>query len=155
MTSTNNVRLGQPTLYATDVEATAAFYRRVGFEEAYRFPPTGDTPPAFICLNRGTFYLTISQIDVIRQQTGLPKVGRTTNRAFDITVIVTDVDGVVADLARAGARVLVEPRDQPWGDRHAYVTDPDGNYVQITTHADHDISQFSEYQPEWDTPAAS
>jgi lactoylglutathione lyase len=148
VTSTNNVRLGQPTLFATDIGATAAFYGRLGFEEAYRFPPA-DEEPAFISLHRDTFYITIAQIDVIRQQTGLPQVGRAATRAFDITVIVTDVDRVVADLCEAGAAVVMAPRDQPWGDRHAYVTDPDGNYVQITTHADHDVSQFTDFTATW------
>jgi lactoylglutathione lyase len=151
--STNSVRVGQPTLFTADIEATARFYARLGFVEAYRFPPLGDTPPAFVSMHRDTFYITLAQIDVIKQQTGLPRVGRATNRQFDITVIVTDVDEVVADLRSAGARVVMEPRDQPWGDRHAYVTDPDGNYVQITTHTDHDVNQFADFSADWGTPS--
>lgn len=144
-----NVRVGQPTLYTGDIELTASFYRRLGFEEAYRFPPTGDQPPAFIAMHLGTFYLTLAQLDIVRAQTGLPDLGMATSRQFDITIIVDDVDGLVADL---GAPVVLAPRDEPWGDRHAYVTDPDGNYIQITTHADHDISQFTDFTADWGTP---
>jgi lactoylglutathione lyase len=29
------------------------------------------------------------------------------------------------------------PKDQPWGERQAYVADPEGNFVQLSTHTDH------------------
>lgn len=149
MPSQQNVRVGQPTLFTKDIEKSAAFYLRLGFVEAYRFPP-GTTAPAFISLHRDTFYITLAQIDAIREQTGLPRIGRATNRQFDITVIVDDVDDTVSTLRDAGAKVVMEPRDQAWGDRHAYVADPDGNYVQITTHEDHDISQFADLAAAWE-----
>jgi lactoylglutathione lyase len=149
VTSTDHVRVGQPTLFTVDIEDTAAFYRRLGFAEAYRFPPFGEEPPAFIAMHIGTFYITLARLEVIKQQTGLPGVGIATSRQFDITVIVTDVDATVADLREFGATVVMEPRDQPWGDRHAYVTDPDGNYVQITTHANHDVNDFTDFTANW------
>jgi uncharacterized glyoxalase superfamily protein PhnB len=36
--------------------------------------------------------------------------------------------------AHAGERcaLLLEPTDQPWGERVAYVSDPDGNRVMLT-----------------------
>jgi lactoylglutathione lyase len=37
----------------------------------------------------------------------------------------------VAQLRTAGHAVLYEPANQPWGERMAYVADPDGNPVMI------------------------
>jgi len=39
---------------------------------------------------------------------------------------VRDVDAEAARLAAAGATVLEEPEDRPWGLREAWVADPDG-----------------------------
>jgi lactoylglutathione lyase len=44
---------------------------------------------------------------------------------------VADVDGFVDELRRSGVVVLAEPADQVWGERVAYVEDPDGNPVHI------------------------
>jgi lactoylglutathione lyase len=46
--------------------------------------------------------------------------------------VYTDgVDAAVADLRDRGYEVLLEPVDQPWGERMAYVADPDGNPVMV------------------------
>ena len=37
----------------------------------------------------------------------------------------------MAALRAAGVPVLAEPADQPWGDRMAYVEDPQGNPVML------------------------
>ncbi len=45
---------------------------------------------------------------------------------------VEDVDAIVDRLRAEGVEVLVEPADQPWGERLAYVQDPEGNAVMLT-----------------------
>ncbi|MGP3987982.1 VOC family protein [Streptomyces sp. 3N207] len=133
----NDIRAGQPTLFTGDIEAMAAFYRTIGFVETYRFPTKEE--PVFITLKWSAFHLTLADAAAVRDSTGLPDIGTSGSHRFDITVIVEDVDKTVGALREAGAPVVLEPRDQPWGDRHAYVTDPEGNYVQITTHSNHDF----------------
>jgi lactoylglutathione lyase len=44
---------------------------------------------------------------------------------------VADVDAFVNALSEAGVTLLAEPADQLWGERVAYVEDPDGNPVHI------------------------
>lgn len=44
---------------------------------------------------------------------------------------VTRVDRTVESLQRAGATILSQPKDSPWG-RRAVVEDPDGNRVELT-----------------------
>ena len=51
--------------------------------------------------------------------------------AFEIGCKVGDVDAAFAELVAAGATPAVEPSDRPWGQRTAYVRDPDGNYVEL------------------------
>ena len=46
--------------------------------------------------------------------------------SFNAYFYVSDVDAYVARAAAAGARVVEEPADQFWGDRTAYLNDPDG-----------------------------
>jgi predicted enzyme related to lactoylglutathione lyase len=44
---------------------------------------------------------------------------------------VDDVDESVRQIEAAGQAVTVAPRDMPWGSRSAYLTDPDGNLVEL------------------------
>ena len=64
-----------PVVYASDVAATAAFYKRFGFQKHFRQPPEGD--------------------------------------------------------AGGGATVFRKPQDMPWGERVAWVADPEGNPVAL------------------------
>ena len=43
-----------------------------------------------------------------------------------ITLVVTDIDTVRAQLAQRGVGIT-EVQDMPWGARHAHFADPDGN----------------------------
>ena len=50
---------------------------------------------------------------------------------FELFVYVDDVDSAVEELQEAGVVVLREPEEMPWGERLAYVADPDGNPVVL------------------------
>jgi uncharacterized glyoxalase superfamily protein PhnB len=43
------------------------------------------------------------------------------------SLVVDDVDTATAAAEKAGATVLDAPADQPWGERQAVLTDPDGH----------------------------
>ncbi|MFZ6177562.1 VOC family protein [Nannocystis pusilla] len=111
-----------PMLSALDFERALAFYaEQLGGRESYRFPPEGQ--PAF--------ELGIGRIDgspALHGQALRPASGH----RVELCVYVDDVDATVARLAEAGAPVLLAPRDMPWGERVAYVADPDGNLVMLT-----------------------
>ncbi|HEV2204942.1 MAG TPA: VOC family protein [Candidatus Acidoferrales bacterium] len=47
---------------------------------------------------------------------------------------VPDVDAVYRTALAAGAQSILEPKDQPYGDRNAGITDPFGNAWYIATH---------------------
>ena len=50
---------------------------------------------------------------------------------FEIGFKVDDADAAWAEAVAAGATPTVPPTDQPWGQRTAYVRDPDGHLVEL------------------------
>ena len=114
-----------PVLYAKDVEAVAAFYAGLGFEEHARMPGP-DGAAGFIGLRRDTAELAITTEDSPRMLAGVePGPGP----RHELFVYVADVDATVARLDS----VLRAPADMPWGERVAFVTDPEGNIVTLAT----------------------
>lgn len=51
--------------------------------------------------------------------------------AFEIGFKVDDVDAAYAELVAAGAAAVTPPRDRLWGQRTAYVADPDGYLIEL------------------------
>jgi len=50
---------------------------------------------------------------------------------FEIGFKVDDVDAAYDALIREGATGAVAPAQRPWGQRTAYVRDPDGHLVEL------------------------
>ncbi|MEX3106374.1 MULTISPECIES: glyoxalase/bleomycin resistance/extradiol dioxygenase family protein [unclassified Streptomyces] len=130
-------RLGQPNLYTSDVDKMLDFYKNaLGFQVDFRFPAAGTA--AFGTVSKGdAYYITFTSFDTIKQNTPLKHIGKSTQKQSDIAVLTADVDAAFTKAKNAGAKVLMAPKNQPWGERQAYVADPEGNYVQISTHSDH------------------
>jgi lactoylglutathione lyase len=106
-----------PIISVTDLPATRAFYERLGFVQAYQFPPEGE--PGFVTMQRGSSSI------------GIGAGGAVEEDRFGYWVYVDDVDAALEELRRAGAPVVAEPEDQPWGERVARIRDPDGNLVYL------------------------
>jgi lactoylglutathione lyase len=51
--------------------------------------------------------------------------------AFELGFKVDDCDAAFDELVAAGATVAVAPTDRSWGQRTAYVRDPDGHLVEL------------------------
>jgi catechol 2,3-dioxygenase-like lactoylglutathione lyase family enzyme len=51
--------------------------------------------------------------------------------AFELGFFVANVDTAYAELVVLGATAVTPPADRPWGQRTAYVRDPDGNLVEL------------------------
>jgi len=124
------LRAAFPIVYCEDLPRTLGFYRDVlGFAVDFAVPAEGE--PAFVSLKLGGSELALA--DVAGQDTGthgLP-VRPVGGHRFEVCLHVEDVDAAVAELRAAGAPVLVAPADQPWGERLAYVQDPEGNPVMV------------------------
>jgi catechol 2,3-dioxygenase-like lactoylglutathione lyase family enzyme len=50
---------------------------------------------------------------------------------FELGFFVTNVDNAYAELVISGATAVTPPADRAWGQRTAYVRDPDGNLIEL------------------------
>ena len=106
-----------PIITVSDLGATRSFSERLGFSQAYQFPPDGD--PAFVTMERGASSI------------GIGAAGADTTDRFGYWVYVDDVDRALGGLVAGGAPVVAEPTGQPWGERVAQTRDPEGNLVYL------------------------
>ncbi|HSI99848.1 MAG TPA: VOC family protein [Patescibacteria group bacterium] len=119
-----------PMLSVADLDRSLALYGDVlGGAETYRFPPEGS--PEFVVLRIGS-----SDVGLAKMGSAAPLHGRPLRPAaghrVELCVYVDDVDEAVEVLRAIGSPIVFEPADQPWGERVAYVEDPDGNLVMLT-----------------------
>jgi lactoylglutathione lyase len=116
-----------PILSTPDLSRALWFYRDLlGAEVTYQFPPDGD--PAYVSVRIGESDLGIGLQD---------RPGALANDRITLWVYAQDCDAAFAGLRDAGVPVVQEPIDQPWGERMATVTDPDGNRVIVAAGPGH------------------
>jgi catechol 2,3-dioxygenase-like lactoylglutathione lyase family enzyme len=124
--------LDQVNLVVSDMEATVAFYRRLGLT-------IPDTDAAFQAHHRsaqvpGGVDLDFDSSEFARRwdkgwKTGAGVIGFKVDSR-------ERVDAIYSDLTGAGYRGQQEPYDAFWGARYAIVEDPDGNAVGIMSPVD-------------------
>jgi lactoylglutathione lyase len=116
-----------PILATGDLPRALGFYRDLlGFQVTSQFPPDGD--PGYVALDLGRSHLGIGADPAVAGN----GAGED-RRRFTLWVYAEDCDAAVEHLRGHGVRVLVEPADQPWGERMAEVADPDGNRVIVAS----------------------
>jgi len=130
------IRLDQINLIVGDVEASRAFYARLGLDFGDVHDPVwadhhvsaihGDAAPIDVDLD--------SQAFVEKWDRGWPG-GSGAVLGFKVGTR-QEVDDLVAALAADGVPVQQEPYDAFWGARYAVVSDPDGNAVGIMSPMD-------------------
>ena len=52
-----------------------------------------------------------------------------------LTIEVDDVDKIYQDLKKRGVEIKIEIRDEPWGDRHFAIQDPNGIGIDIVKYS--------------------
>src|SRR6266571_2884923 len=109
-----------PTLTATDLQRSIAFYRDVlGFMVGEEWRDKGALAGCEIHAGAVTFML--NQDDF--------KKGRDRQKGIGTRIwchTAQDLDKVAADIKARGGNLDQEPQDMPWGDRVFMITDPDG-----------------------------
>jgi lactoylglutathione lyase len=117
-----------PILNCSSILETRAFYREV-FEarQSYQFPEEGDPVYLSLEIGDGQIALGVGTGPAMYGRVPLPASGH----AVDVCLYVPDLDRVVASAPGAGGAVAVEPVDTPWGERVAYVTDPEGTMLLV------------------------
>ena len=123
------MQFGYTILYVDDVPATLAFYGQAfGLSTRYTHESgsygeleTGATALAFVS------HTLLRQIGKTPQSPVLDKP------TSEIALVTDDVAGAVKRAVAAGATLVQEPRDMPWGQTIAYVGDLNNFLVEICT----------------------
>jgi len=114
-------------IYSNDVLRLVTFYEHLGFRETFRAPKEG--PPVHVEVTLDRFTIGIASVEAAIEDHGLrPNLG---GRAIEIVLETSDTDGDFARLTAEGAPSLSPPHDFLGKFRIAWVSDPDGNPIQL------------------------
>ncbi|TWF84338.1 VOC family protein [Streptomyces capillispiralis] len=116
-------------LVVSDMAASVAFYRRLGFA----LPEGAETQGHVEAALPGGLRLLLDTEEVVRSfhpDWEPPKGGGRTSLALRCDG-PADVDTLFAGMVDAGSRSELAPWDAVWGQRYAVLLDPDGNGVDL------------------------
>lgn len=124
------MRLDGFGLFVRDMGVMIRFYRDVlGFE----IRESEDTDNVYLEKD-GTLFLLYGRKDFERMTGRTFSYASGINGHFEIALSVENyaaVDGAYADVIAHGARPVMPPTTEPWGQRTCYVADPEGNLIEI------------------------
>jgi len=127
--NTNRMKLTAPDyviLIVENLDRALDFYTGIlGLRLGHR---SGD----YAQLDTGITRLSLYTRKAMAQMLGMSLEAPAANApGFEIGFKVTDVDAVFGELVARGALAVVPPTDRFWGQRTAYVRDPDGHLVEL------------------------
>ena len=113
-------------LIVEDLDRALHFYTRVlGLRLGHR---SGD----YAQLDTGGTRLALYTRSAMAETLSIPLAVAAANApGFEIAFKVADVDAAFSELIARGAPAVVPPTDRFWGQRTAYVRDPDGHLVEF------------------------
>ncbi|NHI09411.1 hypothetical protein STPH2_4777 [Streptomyces sp. KO7888] len=112
----------QPVILTADLDVLHGFYTKLfGAEEIFRVPAQG---PAF--------YLGLRIGDTDLGLVAKENPGTGTAPRILLSIGVDDVDETLGRVETLGGSVSGVPKDMPWGQRVAHISDPDGNPINLT-----------------------
>ena len=125
------IKYGYTILYVENVEETIAFYTKAfGFtqkpltpEKDYAELETGDTALAFAAHSVAEY----NGVAITKSDTSLP------SPAFEITFVTDDIEKTFNQAVEAGAVVVKQPEQKPWGQVVGYVRDINGFLIELCT----------------------
>jgi uncharacterized glyoxalase superfamily protein PhnB len=125
------IKYGYTILYVKNVEEAIVFYQKAfGFVQKFITPEkdyaeleTGGTTLAFAAYSVAEF----NGITIGKASTDTPP------HPFEITFVCDDVESVWKQAVEAGAVVVKEPAQKPWGQIVGYLRDMNGFLVEVCT----------------------
>lgn len=107
-------------LVVNDLDRAIAFYTEtLGLPLGHRSGP-------YAQFDTGTTRLALYQREAMARTLGAAEIPMIT-----IGFKVDDCDAAYVALIAGGAAAVVPPTDRPWGQRTAYVSDPDGHLIEL------------------------
>ena len=117
-------------LFVNDMSAMIRFYRDVlGFE----IKENEDTANVYL-IKDGTLFLLYGRKDFEKMTSRKYEYLKGLNGHFEIAMYVDTFDEVDQEYQKAvskGAVSVLEPTTEPWGQRTCYISDPEGNLIEI------------------------
>ncbi len=113
-------------LVVADLDRAIGFYADVlGLRLAHR-------AEAYAQFDTGRTRLALYTREAMGKTLGTPLVAPSADApAFELGFKVADAEAAYAEIVRKGARPVTPPIDRSWGQRTAYVRDPDGHLVEL------------------------
>lgn len=117
-------------IFVNDLGAMIGFYREVlGFE----IRDTAEDGNVFLEKD-GTLFLMYGRRDFEKMTGAEFGYARGINGHFEIALGVENyaaVDRTFSEVVSKGAKPVLEPTTEPWGQRTCYIADPEGNLIEI------------------------
>lgn len=116
-------------LIVAELDRSLDFYvGTLGLELQHRSGP-------YAQLDTGRTRLALYERDAMAKTLGVEKLAAPDPAApgFELGFKVADVDTVYADLLAAGVQSAAPPTDRHWGQRTAYIRDPDRHLIELAT----------------------
>ncbi len=113
-------------LIVTDLEQSLSFYTEtLGLELQHR-------AEKYAQIKAGTTRLSLYSRDAMQETLGaVLEPPSLSAPSFELGFKVADCDAAFSELVAAGAPAVTPPTTRPWGQRTAYVRDPDGNLIEL------------------------
>jgi lactoylglutathione lyase len=116
-------------LYVNDVKQSLAFYEKAFGMQTRFLHESGEYGE----LETGSTALAFSSRALMQQLGKQVSVPDPHHPAFEIALVSSDVPAAVNKAVAAGAILIQEPKEMPWGQTIAYLADKDGVLVEICT----------------------
>jgi catechol 2,3-dioxygenase-like lactoylglutathione lyase family enzyme len=133
-----------PILNVSDVEASLAWFAKLGWKTQFTWNADDDeTPPTFaatLCDDCEIFLCRDGQGGRGRGQndkTGGPGADQSSDKGAWVSIWVDDVDAVHRRCLAEQLDVTYPPTDEPWGVREMHVRHPDGHVFRMSRHVHH------------------
>ena len=124
------MRLDGFGIFTENMPAMIRFYRDVlGFE----ITESEDTENVYL-VKDGTLFLLYGRKDFEKMTSRKYEYIKGFNGHFEIALYVDtfeEVDAAFARVTALGAKPVMEPTTEPWGQRTCYIADPEGNLIEI------------------------
>jgi len=115
-------------LIVSDLDRSLRFYTdTLGLQLGHR---AGDYAQLDTGATRIALYDRRAMAELLERELHAPQ---SSAPAFEIGFRVPDVDAAYERLVTAGAEPVAPPRDRDWGQRTAYIADPDGYLIELVT----------------------
>jgi len=124
------VKLDGFGLFVDDMPTMVRFYRDVlGFEIT-----EGENAVNVYLVKDGTLFMLYERKNFEKMTNRKYQYLKGFNGHFEIALYVDTFDEVDLEYAKAienGARSILAPTTEPWGQRTCYIADPEGNLIEI------------------------